>query len=530
MISIQDLRVQLYAEHKRDIRLTIMRNALALVAIMVVVALIYYLAFAQSIAYFQGMVSFFDSSQNPGAGTYKLIVSLVFTSLLIYWVYDVVKQFQRPKEIEAFIAKIEEGCIGADIADYRVYKIVIPLPKIKFKLSPITFISVVFSQERKIYRLPIQSAYIPDVKTYLSGVERSEVRKAWYELYDGETTTSTETDKLNSIQEFRTFVKNELAAEIDAIENARKKSKSIYYKALVPGILIALGYLIFNLMHSSGSIHLDSQTLIIGFVSIAVLFYLIMHVGVLRPRQGMAVEQSFDTQFKTKVFNKLVQYINPKFRYIMHGHIDLPEFLEMGFFEQKHYDLTGNDQIMGKHSGVPFQLCDLQVQRERQFTREDEAPDMVFSGQVFIAKFHKTLKGEVYVISREVDGKFYASSDIRRHLNHLGEKVRLEDPEFMKMFEVYATDQVEARYVLSSSLMERIKNLAKADKRHKLMISFRNNRISLIDNSLTNNFELSMFKSITKNEQVVAFYETLCAQLRIIDDLKLNINIWKREV
>lgn len=34
--------------------------------------------------------------------------------------------------------------------------------------------------------------------------------------------------------------------------------------------------------------------------------------------------------------------------------------------------------------------------------------------------------------------------------------VRLEDPEFEKIFVVYSSDEVEARYILSTSFMERL--------------------------------------------------------------------------
>ena len=36
------------------------------------------------------------------------------------------------------------------------------------------------------------------------------------------------------------------------------------------------------------------------------------------------------------------------------------------------------------------------------------------------------------------------------------EEIELEDPEFMEHFRVYSTDQVEARYILSPSMMERL--------------------------------------------------------------------------
>jgi hypothetical protein len=40
------------------------------------------------------------------------------------------------------------------------------------------------------------------------------------------------------------------------------------------------------------------------------------------------------------------------------------------------------------------------------------------------------------------------------------EKVSLEDPDFDKRFDVYSSDQVEARYVLTPTFMERISELA----------------------------------------------------------------------
>ncbi|WP_018675347.1 DUF3137 domain-containing protein [Riemerella columbina] len=60
----------------------------------------------------------------------------------------------------------------------------------------------------------------------------------------------------------------------------------------------------------------------------------------------------------------------------------------------------------------------------------------------------------------------------------------------------------------------------------KYFTSFRKNRISIANYSSKNNFEVSMFKSI-KDNMVAEFYDELRQQLQIIDDLKLNINIWK---
>ncbi len=541
-----EIKQQLYAEHKRDVRITIIRNSLIIALILIIAALIYYFAFSQAVDYFKGITDFFDAEKNPSANTYKLIALFVAITGIGYFVYGIVKQTKRPKEIEEFMSKIEAGKVASNIVEETIYKIIIPLLKFRLKLSPVTYVNVTFSQEYKNYKLPINDAYIHDLKIALSGVSSADVGKAWDELYDGETTAAkAETSELKSTETFKDFVNTELAKEIENVENKRKKGKSQYLKYLIPSIFVLVAWIVFNFFMSSGKVQINSQVLIIVFIAAALLLPLILSISRSLSKKK-PVGTDFQTQFKTQIFNRLIHFINPNFKYIMQGHISLPEFLEMGFFRNANYHLTGNDQIIGKHSGVPFQMCDLQATGQRKIHRENESPDDVFDGQIFIAKFNKSFNGEVYIIPKKLDGKFIipkkmkdnflmptqggnlmVSSNTGLYLDDLGQKVELEDPEFMKMFKVYATDQLEARYILSTSMMQRIKDMAKADAEGKFMISFRNNRISIANNSHRNNFEISMFKSVEKNK-VVEFYEELCSNLKMIDDLKLNINIWKK--
>lgn len=48
-------------------------------------------------------------------------------------------------------------------------------------------------------------------------------------------------------------------------------------------------------------------------------------------------------------------------------------------------------------------------------------------------------------------------------LGYSGERVRLEDPVFERKFEVYSTDQIEARYLLTPTFMERMTSLRKTN-------------------------------------------------------------------
>lgn len=524
-MTTNELKLLLFNEHKKDLRLTIIRYSLILATIIAVVSLAYFFAFEASAQYLRGVMDFFDNAKNKQANTYKIIISLVFLSGIAYFIYDIFAVAKRKQKIEEFIAKIEAGKVASNIFDNRVYKIKIFLLKITLNLYPITYANVSFSDEMTVYKIPILPFALPDLKILLSGVKMQNVNKAWHELYDGETTETAEQSELKSQKEFNQFIDNELSSKLSQVEQNRSKGKRKYIVMFIVSLLVIGAWMSFQFGLMKGMARIDPQKILIGFIVVSVIYSLIMTMRY-RKNAKKPTEESFDYQFKTKIFSKLINYINPQFRYVLHGHISLPEFLEMGFFENKHYDLSGNDQIIGKHSGVPFQLCDLSVSRERQFSSEDDSPDDVFSGQIFIAKFNKAFNSDVYLVPKKISSIF-SRGDANLHFDYLGEKVQVDDAEFMKIFNVYATNPKEANFILNQATIKRIKELSLKNK-NKLLISFRNNRISIANNSRKNNFEVSMFKSITANNQLNKFYDELCEQLRIIDDLKLNLNIWKK--
>lgn len=525
-MTATELKQELLNEHKRDVRLTLINYTLISIVAIAIIALVYFFAFNQFKGYVQGILDFFANEKNRNNYSISLgIGAVIILSTLGFFVANILAMRKRPQSIDLLIEKIENGVVANNIYSETVYKIVIPLLKIKLNLFPMEMVKIYFPDEVQPIELPVANEDFDTLKTLLSGVNQNEIAKAWYELYDGESTSTESQSALKSDAEFEQFVATDLQKDLDHVENQRSKGMSTFIKYLIPTLLVVGAWLFFQYSLTTGKVKINPQHLMMGFIGLSFLYYIIIYFSTIRPNRNKPVGKDLDIEFKTKILNKIIHFINPNFKYILHGHISLPEFLEMGFFERKHYDLSGNDQVIGKHSGVPFQLCDLSVSRTLNFSNEKDAPDAVFSGQIFIAKFNKQFKNDVYLIPKKIESLFN-TDDTSLHLEYLGEKVQLEDPEFMKLFSVYAKDQVEARYILSTSLMQRIKDLAK-NKKDKYLISFRNNRISIANHSNKNNFEISMFKSITKTKQTQAFYQELCAQLKIIDDLKLNINIWK---
>ena len=116
------------------------------------------------------------------------------------------------------------------------------------------------------------------------------------------------------------------------------------------------------------------------------------------------------------------------------------------------------DHILGNRNGIDFEFFEAHLE-EKRTTRDSNGRTQtrwvtVFRGQCIRFDFHKRFFGHT-LITR--DAGFF---------NFLGkvsmgelERARLESPKFEKAFEVYTSDQVEARFLLTPDMMQRLIDL-----------------------------------------------------------------------
>ena len=106
------------------------------------------------------------------------------------------------------------------------------------------------------------------------------------------------------------------------------------------------------------------------------------------------------------------------------------------------------------------------------------------------------------------------------------EEVKLEDLRFCKKFNVYSSDQVEARYLVTPSFMERFKNLNTAFGAKKAKCSFFGDEVMFAISTNKNLFEIgSIFKSLENPGSINEFYNELSSILNMVDYFKLDEKI-----
>lgn len=150
----------------------------------------------------------------------------------------------------------------------------------------------------------------------------------------------------------------------------------------------------------------------------------------------------------------------------------------------------------------------------------------LFRGILLVANFNKSFEYKTVVLPDMAERLLGGFGKTLQSLNRQhGELVKLEDPEFEKYFAVYSGNQVEARYLLSTNLMERLTRFRKKSGR-EVSVSFVNQSIYVAIAYDKNLFEPHLFQPMLSFKPIQEYFESLQLIIGIVDDLKLNRRIW----
>jgi hypothetical protein len=165
--------------------------------------------------------------------------------------------------------------------------------------------------------------------------------------------------------------------------------------------------------------------------------------------------------FKRDVVAPILDLVHGGLRYEPRGTLPREELERAGFFAGGFGSCSGEDLVEGRFGATSVRFCEMTV-RERKglswwLTPAAAREKPLFRGLLLVADFNKTLAGRTVVLPDEQESALGRWAHLAQALDRRrGELVRLEDSSFERIFKVYADDQVEARYALSTSLMQRL--------------------------------------------------------------------------
>ncbi len=231
-------------------------------------------------------------------------------------------------------------------------------------------------------------------------------------------------------------------------------------------------------------------------------------------------------RFKRRIFAKLLAKIDPDLVYRPEGKVSSTLFDVSGLFGRDYNVYRGGDLISATVGRTPIQFSSLKVEKVYKNRRGEKERTTVFAGTFIVTDFHKNFKGSVRIVPDFAEKHLGIAG--RWLQDFSGDVVRLDSPAFEKIFKVYADDSVEAHYLLTPNIMEKLVALQKkADA--PVYLSFKYNKLFIAIADGGRRFEPTLLKSLLRLEVFKSYIENLNLILGIVDDLNLNRRIWSKE-
>ena len=237
--------------------------------------------------------------------------------------------------------------------------------------------------------------------------------------------------------------------------------------------------------------------------------------------------------FKNTFIRIAIKDVNPTFKYDPQAGITEEEFREINIYSRDRF--RAEDLISGTYNGVKFNLSEaISIPRDAKLKLGDSPglnlisliffawstmKDMqAFSGSVLVCEFYKKFSGQTIVASRTLNTKF------------IGEKEQMDDTLFNDEFRVFTDDKVEARYLLMTAFMERLRELKiKFAGEMGVSAAFMDDKFYLFLNGAKNKFETTLFSLPPSLEDAAGIKKEISELLSIIGELNLNLDIFRQE-
>lgn len=224
----------------------------------------------------------------------------------------------------------------------------------------------------------------------------------------------------------------------------------------------------------------------------------------------------YHSDVKGGIFPLIFPFFGDNFHYSEDSPLSVRSLIPSDIIPDYDKEYT-EDYVRGSHKDVGIEMVQARMTQTHGSGKNRRTVE-VFKGLFVILGMNKNFSGKT-ILRRDYGsiGNFMANAF------HKLERVALEDPVFEKRFEVLSSNQVEARYLLTTSFMERVLALCALFPKCRIQASFYGNRLLLMIATNTDHFKLpSIFKPVTFVEETKTILAQMQVIFRIIETLRLD--------
>ncbi len=240
----------------------------------------------------------------------------------------------------------------------------------------------------------------------------------------------------------------------------------------------------------------------------------------------------FKREFKLAAIGAIVRTMEPGMTFSPVNGVPESQFVKSQLFQKP--DRYGcEDGLSGKIGDTTLQISEIHAEKKHRSTDSKGNTrthyTTIFDGVFMVADFHKHFKGTTRVLPDTAEklfgglGKWF--QDFRPFSRE--DLVYLEDSEFEGQFVVYGSDQIEARYILSTAMARRILDLRRKWE-NDVRLAFIDSNVFVAINHRGNLLEPDLGRSTLSREQVGQIVSELALCFSLVEDLNLNTRIWSK--
>lgn len=324
---------------------------------------------------------------------------------------------------------------------------------------------------------------------------------------------------MKSGKELRRFYDTVLRPVLEELEGRRKGiCRKIIITAVVLVVLLLISVGLVAMLEA------PAPFLVVGLVVAALILVFTWWM----------LTKDFVPEFKRRVIAEVVRFLDPNLRYASRECIPEHRFVASRIFLNRIDRYRGEDFVSGRIDATEIAFSELHAQYKTTHRdskgRRKTRWHTIFKGLYFIADFNKHFHGLTVVLPDTAERLFGFLGKKLQEMNFArsGDLVKLEDPEFERMFVVYGDDQVEARYILSTALMRRIIEFRKKTG-NTVFLSFVHSNVHVAISLNRDLFEPRIFSTLLDFGLIEEYLDDLELATGIVEDLNLNTRIWTKQ-
>lgn len=319
-------------------------------------------------------------------------------------------------------------------------------------------------------------------------------------------------------KDFYTFYTTELLLELEILEKRRKKIKLWFY------LIFWVGYFLYAVNIYILSLGIEALPTFLFAISIIFAMFGWFYIPIVAVNNRIQSFRKLRVIYKKRIMFKILDFMFDDYEYIPRQKLSYKVLNNSNLLMHNRFNISestmGEDYLKCVFGNSIIQFSEMNVYKFRLIKST-----ISFKGLFISASFNKNLNYRTIVLSKSKTSYLTRLSlAIKEALNN-GHVITLENSEFNNNFLVYGEDQVEARYVLSSSFMEKL--LAYKEKiNSNIAFSFVNNRMYAAIHTSKNHFEPNFSKPLTDFEEVLKHYTHFKIFTEIVQDLELQLRLW----